>query len=360
MEKSGFLNRFTIKAILVGIFGFSLGCGSTHSEQEPFTSTPSDPGLFMGEGFQSSLPNAGTQVVVWGNHSGAVSRTLGWMKEHHIGVVDPSWIEKQLKDPDFALRTESEQKAQVLGAAQSVRAPFVIFAQVEASQQGRKFDRMTFQEQRLKIIGVEIRGMKTESGDVVFGAKAWNSKPLVESEQIVQDLTTFALHKAWNEPDPPLQPQQESVEQKPQQEHMSVENSIAGTAPLAPVEPQSELVEQKPQHEQMTVETSFADTAPHVPEEPQSEMVDSLSLEEEPSLGLQVASGALSILYMPFKVVYAGFGGLMGGLVYLVTAGNEHTAQSVWDASLRGTYWLTPNHLQGKEAILFKGEAPIN
>jgi hypothetical protein len=267
----------------------------------------------------------------------------------------------------------------------------VVFAQVVDNQMGRQFDRKTFHEQRLKIIGVEIRGMKTETGDVVFGAKAWNSKPLVESEQIVQDLTTFALHKAWNEPDGTLSPQQESVEQKPQQEQksvetssadtaplapeelqsqlveqkpqqeqVSVETSLADTVPLAPEEPQPQLVEQKPQQEQVSVEISLADTAPPVPEEPQSEIVDSLSLEEEPSLGLQVASGALSVLYMPFKVVYAGLGGLMGGLAYLVTGGNERTAQSVWDASLRGTYWLTPNHLQGKEAIHFKGEAPTN
>jgi len=31
-------------------------------------------------------------------------------------------------------------------------------------------------------------------------------------------------------------------------------------------------------------------------------------------------------------------------------------AQSIWDASLQGTYWLRAKHLQGKEAIHFKGE----
>jgi len=73
-------------------------------------------------------------------------------------------------------------------------------------------------------------------------------------------------------------------------------------------------------------------------------------------LGLQIASGALSLLYAPVKIVYAGLGGLMGGLAYVVTAGNEQVAQSVWDASLHGTYWLTPGHLQGNEPVHFKGE----
>lgn len=40
--------------------------------------------------------------------------------------------------------------------------------------------------------------METETGDVVFGAKkAWNSEPLAASEQLVMDLTTFALEKAF-------------------------------------------------------------------------------------------------------------------------------------------------------------------
>jgi len=110
-----------------------------------------------------------------------------------------------------------------------------------------------------------------------------------------------------------------------------------------------------PSEQKLLMGEGFQSSLP-APEEPQSEMVEPLSSEEEPSLGLQVASGALSVLYTPFKVVYAGLGGLMGGLAYLVTAGNAQTAQSVWDASLHGTYWLTPNHLQGKEAIRFKGE----
>ena len=187
---------------------------------------------------------------------------------------------------------------------------------------------MSFSHQHLKIIGVEIRGMKAENGDVVFGAKAWNSEPLVETEQIVQDLTTFALQKAWNETDRPLSLQQE-------------------------------VAQQTPQGEQASVVTSYSDGVGVAPEESQPEMLEPLlSEEEEPSVGLQIASGALSLVYTPFKVVYAGLGGFMGGLAYLLTAGNEQTAQSIWDASVYGTYWLTAKHLQGEEAIYFKGKPP--
>jgi hypothetical protein len=356
--ESRFLVTIILKASILAIIGFSIGCASTPPEAD----------IFMGEGFRSSLPQKGTRVVVWGNHSGAVSRTLGWLHDHQILAVDPSWIEKELQDPGFAHRTRAEQKTQVLAAAKSVGAPLVLFAQVNDSQLGRKFDLMSFDNQKLKIFGVEIRGMKTETGDVVFGAKAWNSEPLVESEQIVHDLTTFALQKAWNEPDQVYSPLDKVVEPKVPQEEMAVVTSSPQEMIAEPEQSQSniheftrepplpdEVVEPRSQQEKVSVVVSSAEE-PTLANDPEFEIVESEPLEEEPSLGLQVAGGAFSVLYAPFKIVYAGLGGLMGGVAYLVTAGNEKTAQSIWDASLGGTYWLKAEHLQGEEAIFFKGE----
>jgi len=313
--ESKFLYRLIRLAIILGIFSVVFGCASTPTEHETYT----------GKGFQSSLPKPGTRVVVWGNHSGAVTRTLGWLQEHQILGVPPSGIEKKLTDPRFDHRTRTEQEEQVLAAAESLGVPLVVFAHRTDSQFGQEFDLMSFGHKRTKIIAIDIRGMKAETGDVVFGAKAWNSEPLPESEQLVQDLTTFALQKSWNESD--------------------------RTLPL-----QQEVAQHKPQREEVTVVTSYSDEMPPEPEPSTVETIEPLSSDEAPSLGLQIAGGALSVLYTPFKVVYAGLGGIMGGLAYLVTAGNEQVAQSIWDASLQGTYWLTAKHLQGKEAIHFKGE----
>jgi hypothetical protein len=354
--ENGVLYRFIRPAIILGIFSVVFGCASTTVEQE----------TFIGEGFQSSLPKAGTRVAVWGNHSGAVTSTLGWLHDHQILGVDRSWIEKELTDPGFAHRTRREQKAKVLAAAESVGVSLVLFAQVEDIQLGWKFDLMSFGHKLMKIIGVEIRGMKAETGDVVFGAKVWNSEPLVESEQIVQDLTTFALQKAWNESDRPLPLQQGVAQPTPQQEEVSV--APFHSAKLAPTREvsnseldrslplQPNVVQQTPEQEGMSVALSYSEELASKPEESQSETVEPQLPDEEPSLGLHIAGGALSVLYTPLKVIYAGLGGFMGGLAYLLTAGNEQVAQSIWDASFHGTYWLTAKHLQGEEAIHFKGE----
>jgi hypothetical protein len=69
--------------------------------------------------------------------------------------------------------------------------------------------------------------------------------------------------------------------------------------------------------------------------------------------------GALSVLtnlvYMPAKLVYATLGGLTGGLVYGLTAGDLQTAQAVWTTTMGGTYVVTPGMLQGQEPIAFSG-----
>jgi len=363
--RDGFLHGLKGLVLICGLFSIVLGCAGAPPAHE----------TLMGEGFQPSLPKVGTRVVVWGNHSGAVTRTLRWLQDHHIQGIDPSWVEKELEDPGFNHRARMDPRAQVLAAAQSLGAPLVLFVHRADSQFGQKFDLMSLGHKRTKTIAIEIRGMKTETGDVVFGAKAWNSEPMVESDQMVQDLTTFALQKAWNEPDSLLPLQEEVVQQRPQQERVSVIPSSSEEMGRTENEPdsllrlQEEVVQQRPQQERVSVipssseEMSPTEMAAITNEVPTSEtdapvLSDTpLLSDEKPRWGLDIAGGALSLLYTPLKVGYAGLGGLMGGLAYVLTAGNDHVAQSIWDASLQGTYWLTAKHLQGEEPIQFKGEA---
>ncbi len=445
---SHFLSRVIRLASVLGIFSVVCGCASTPVEQE----------VFMGEGFQSSLPNAETRVLVWGNHSGAMTRTLGWLHDHQIPAVDPSWIEKELTDPIFTRRNRMEQKRQVLAAAKSVGASLVLFTQVEDSQMGWKFDVMSFGHKRMKFIAVQIRGMNAQTGDVVLGAKAWNSEPLAASEQLVMDLTTFALEKAFKEPQSFVSLQQneqepeaseepiaglsissdeESVHVKPASHlaegqpivtsHISDKSVYAGgeetmsevvtTLPpsiddnvseeglqpfkaLRETESQQEMggeqiaglstlsdeatareipafrsvVDQPavlPQHSSESFDSGGAEKIQR-DERPMDPYIDESTLEAElqsyqetstsdSSVVLQFASGALSLVYAPIKVTYAVLGGFFGSFAYILTAGNDPVAQSIWDASLKGDYWLTAKHLQGEEAIHFKGEpSPIN
>ncbi len=330
---------------LVGVFSMVLGCANSSGHE-----------TYKAEGFRVALPKTGTRVVVRGNHSGAVNQAIPWLNDHHLLVVNRS-VDKDLTNPKTARGDKTELQHHVQDVARKVGATLVVFVQADETPLDRT-DSMDGGPYPRKMVGVEVQGINIETGEMAFGAMAWNSKPLVASKQVVQDLTVLALEKSWKEPETALSPQQK----------VTSENKTKQEAPLIapiPAEPsdatlvaQSASVETRAtSREQVTVlieplpkEMASAAVAT------QPEAAELSGTSEEPSLGLKVASGALSILYMPFKVVYAGVGGIFGGFVYVLTGGNQQAAQSVWDASLRGTYWLTPQHLQGNEPIRFKGE----
>ena len=62
-----------------------------------------------------------------------------------------------------------------------------------------------------------------------------------------------------------------------------------------------------------------------------------------------------NVVYMPAKIVYATLGGLTGGLAFALTAGDLQTAETVWIATMAGTYVITPRMLQGEDPIAFAG-----
>jgi hypothetical protein len=75
------------------------------------------------------------------------------------------------------------------------------------------------------------------------------------------------------------------------------------------------------------------------------------------SAGMQAAAAVSTILYFPVKAAFAIGGGIVGGLAYAFSGGNEQAAKSIWDTSLRGTYYISPDHLQGNRPIRFLGVA---
>ena len=73
--------------------------------------------------------------------------------------------------------------------------------------------------------------------------------------------------------------------------------------------------------------------------------------------GAGYGAGALvcNLLYIPAKLVYALLGGIVGGGTYLITAGNQQAANTVWRSALGGDYEVTPQMLAGQQPINFSG-----
>jgi hypothetical protein len=75
-------------------------------------------------------------------------------------------------------------------------------------------------------------------------------------------------------------------------------------------------------------------------------------------VGWGALTGLSNLLYFPAKLVYAGLGGLTGGLALGLTGGDMSTAESIWEPSLKGDYFLTPSMVQGQDPISFAGGTP--
>jgi len=74
-----------------------------------------------------------------------------------------------------------------------------------------------------------------------------------------------------------------------------------------------------------------------------------------PGAGYGVGALLCNVLYIPAKLTYAVLGGVVGGGTYLVTAGNQTAANTVWRSSLGGDYVVTPQMLAGQQPINFSG-----
>ncbi len=63
-------------------------------------------------------------------------------------------------------------------------------------------------------------------------------------------------------------------------------------------------------------------------------------------------------IYSPVKLTYAFGGMVVGGLAWLFSGGDSDVAGVILTPSLRGSYVLTPEMLQGRDEIEFFGRRP--
>jgi hypothetical protein len=71
--------------------------------------------------------------------------------------------------------------------------------------------------------------------------------------------------------------------------------------------------------------------------------------------GMEAAAALSTIVYFPVKLAFALGGGLVGGLTYAFTGGDEEAANRVWQASMEGNYIITPENLTGEQPVHFVG-----
>jgi hypothetical protein len=71
--------------------------------------------------------------------------------------------------------------------------------------------------------------------------------------------------------------------------------------------------------------------------------------------GMSAASALATIVYFPVKAAFSLAGGIVGGLTYAFTGGNEEATKDVWNASMGGDYLVEPANLTGDKPLNFIG-----
>ena len=71
--------------------------------------------------------------------------------------------------------------------------------------------------------------------------------------------------------------------------------------------------------------------------------------------GRALASVGLNIFYIPAKAVMAVLGLVAGGFVGVVTGGDERASYAVLVPVTSGTWFVTPDHVDGSKPIEFFG-----
>jgi hypothetical protein len=85
------------------------------------------------------------------------------------------------------------------------------------------------------------------------------------------------------------------------------------------------------------------------------ELVSQETRETASQGGMGAAAGLSSVVYAPVKVAYAAGGSIVAGLAYVLSGGDKEVAKPIFDASVRGDYVVTPQHLSGERELEFVG-----
>jgi len=72
--------------------------------------------------------------------------------------------------------------------------------------------------------------------------------------------------------------------------------------------------------------------------------------------GMEAVSALATMVYFPAKAIFALGGGIVGGLTYAFTGGDEEATSKIWLISMEGDYMVEPENLTGEVPINFIGQ----
>jgi hypothetical protein len=171
-------------------------------------SSPVHPVWFpVTEGHHHKLPAPGSRVVVWTDHGKPASRmATAWLQQRDLIVIEPAKLQQLLNARPVSLNSTLDDEARLLQAAKALHVDTVIFIATDIRSAFVPVERSPESEMpppmpKEEIYGgtVDIRGVETESGELVLAARAEYPTTIYvgTTEEMRRKLTCQALATAW-------------------------------------------------------------------------------------------------------------------------------------------------------------------
>lgn len=155
-------------------------------------------------GFHAPIdPNApkNPKVVVWGNHAGMVNAIIGWVQQGGATVVERARLQEVFEEQKIRLTHTTDDEAGLLKVGRLIGADHVIFAEatVTPATSSRAYVGSYgggAVSETVYHVGVAVRGVAVESGEVRWSGTAHYPGPINNPEQGIVYLAQSAIARA--------------------------------------------------------------------------------------------------------------------------------------------------------------------
>ena len=149
-------------------------------------------------GSLSDPPEAGSSVVVWGQHKGAVGTVVTTLQQSGFRIVERSRLQQVFDEQQIRLTHSTDDDAQILKVGKIIGASSIVFVEIEtsSSQTSRGFYNKYgggMRSETVTNISVAIRGVDVESSTVMWTGTAHYPQAISNPEAGITYLTQAAL-----------------------------------------------------------------------------------------------------------------------------------------------------------------------
>lgn len=148
------------------------------------------------DGFQKALPERQARIVVWGGNLTANAAVTTWLQKLGLTIIERARVQQVFAEQRIVLTNTPYDDAQMLRVGKLIGLDQIVYVDVSAVEVGTI--RPLFNPPiTTYIANVAVRGVRVETGEVVWSGTARYRNPIMGHDDYVVRLSCQALATAW-------------------------------------------------------------------------------------------------------------------------------------------------------------------